>query len=325
MRTAAPPSIGERRAAADRRGPSAGHPVPRYLLYGDTKASAEDWFANVEPLGERCRLSGWRIAPHSHPDFGQLVYVRSGRGVMAVDDKAIAFESPCVITVPVNSVHGFSYDQDTDGWVVTIADYYLRHFNSRLPPFAGLWSAPGVVALPRESEDLDDLQAAIVKLERELAERDTSYMIGAEVQLMSILLVLLRRRETPQAGLEGGAPSQSRLVDDYRALIERYYQHGWKIARFAAALGVSLAQLRAACDAVAGMGPLKILQARILSEAKRSLIFSDMTIEQLAYGLGFSDPAYFARFFRKEAGEPPAAFRARMRRGGDPVMDSPPG
>ncbi len=317
MKTATPISISARRAAVRRPGPPGGDPIPRYLLYGDTKAPTDDWSANVELLGERCRLSGWRIAPHSHPDFGQLVYVRSGRGVMAVDDKAIAFESPCVILVPSNSVHGFNYDQDTDGWVITIADYYLRHFNSRLPQFAALWSAPDAIALPRDSEDLGDLQSAVLKLERELAERETSYMIGAEVQLMSIMLVLLRRQATRPSGGKGGARGQARIVDDYRALIERNYRHGWKIARFAAELGVSLAQLRAACDAVAGMGPLKMLQARVLSEAKRSLIFSDMTIEQAAYWLGFSDPAYFARFFRKEAGEPPAAFRARMRRDND--------
>ncbi len=314
MKTAPPSSINARRAAVRHPDRSGGDPVPRYHLYGDTKASAEEWFANVEPLGERCRLSGWRIAPHSHPDFGQLVYVRSGRGVMAVDDKAIAFESPCVILVPSNCVHGFSYDQDTDGWVVTIADYYLRHFNSRMPPFATLWSAPDVLALSRDGEDFCDLPSAILKLECELAERDVSYMIAAEVQLMSILLVLLRRREPQPVCVEGGARSQTRIVDDYRALIERHYQHGWKMTQFAAELGVSLAQLRSACDAVAGVAPLKLLQARILSEAKRSLIFGDMTIEQLAYWLGFSDPAYFARFFRKEAGEPPAAFRAKMRR-----------
>ncbi len=249
--------------------------------------------------------------------------MRIGRGVMALGDRTIAFGGPCLILVPSNSVHGFDYDPDTDGWVVTIADYYLRQINSRMPQCATLWSAPEVVALSCEGEHFRDLQSAILKLERELAEREISYTIAAEVQLLSIFLVLLRQRDPRPISVEGGAPTQTRMVDEYRALIERHYRNGWKITRFAAEIGVSMAQLRSACAAVAGITPLRMLQAHILSEAKRSLIFSDLTIEQLAYWLGFSDPAYFARFFRKEAGTPPATFRAKVRRAGEPMVEKP--
>jgi AraC family transcriptional regulator, transcriptional activator of pobA len=288
--------------------------IPRYTLYGETSPATEDWFANVELLADRCRQRGWKIAPHSHDRFGQLVYVRSGRGLFIVDDRVIPFESPCVLLAPINAVHGFSYEDDTDGWVVTVAEYYLRHLAERAAPFSSLWAAPAVFALPRDGDDAGELRDAICKLERELEQRAPSYRIAAEIQISSIFLTLTRLLAGAGPDIEDLRSNQARIVEDYRQLLERHYQHGWKIGRFASELGLSLAQLRAACDAVAGKGPSKMLQARLLSEAKRNLLFTDMTVEQIAYWLGFSDPAYFARFFRKEAGQPPAAFRRAMRR-----------
>ena len=51
----------------------------------------------------------------------------------------------------------------------------------------------------------------------------------------------------------------------------------------------------------------------MITEAKRSLIFGDMSIEQIAYWLGFLDTAYFTRFFRKEVGQSPSQFRLAAR------------
>lgn len=78
-------------------------------------------------------------------------------------------------------------------------------------------------------------------------------------------------------------------------------------------MGVSLVQLRTACAAAAGQSPAKLIHARVIVEAKRNLIFGDMTMEQIAYGLGFSDAAYFTRFFRKEVGPTPSQFRIAAR------------
>jgi AraC family transcriptional activator of pobA len=77
-------------------------------------------------------------------------------------------------------------------------------------------------------------------------------------------------------------------------------------------MGVSLVQLRAACAAATGQSPTKMIHARVITEAKRNLIFGDMTMEQIAYSLGFSDAAYFTRFFRKEVGQP-SQFRLAAR------------
>ena len=76
-------------------------------------------------------------------------------------------------------------------------------------------------------------------------------------------------------------------------------------------LGVSERQLRSACLKVAGMPPTQLVRKRVLLEAKRALLYSNMTVSEAAYYLGFSDPAYFSRFFARATGTSPRAFRSR--------------
>jgi AraC-like DNA-binding protein len=81
------------------------------------------------------------------------------------------------------------------------------------------------------------------------------------------------------------------------------------IATYAAELGVSPTTLRTACALVAGMPPAEILNLRAFLEAKRSLCYSNQTIAEIAYGLGFVDPAYFTRAFTRHAGRSPRQYR----------------
>jgi AraC family transcriptional activator of pobA len=87
---------------------------------------------------------------------------------------------------------------------------------------------------------------------------------------------------------------------------------GLTITQYAKSLNVTRAQLRAASLEITGKPPVRVLEERMLLEAKRTLTYTNMTVAEIAYYLGFSDPAYFSRFFRKLAGEAAAAFRKRV-------------
>jgi AraC family transcriptional activator of pobA len=289
-----------------------GATVPRYHLYGESAADAGDWFVNVEPLADRCRENGWKIEPHSHPHFGQIVFVRSGQGLMTAETDRRPFGSPCVLTVPVNTIHGFEYGLDTDGWVLTVAEPYLRNLLDRMPELRAVWTEPRILVLAADDEETSDIRHALLRLDRELDGHACGNVIAAEACLLTVLVAILRRSEASTA-LRQNSAGNSGLVREYRALLERRYREGWTVARFAAELKVPLAQLRAACLQVEGQPPSNLLQDRIVIEAKRNLVYSDMAIAQIAYWLGFDDPAYFTRFFTRMCKESPSRYRERKR------------
>lgn len=126
------------------------------------------------------------------------------------------------------------------------------------------------------------------------------------------LLVLLNRC---YARRHGAAPrhAASPIVERFQALVERDHARRHRVAEYAAELGVTPGHLSALCRASLRESAGRVVRRRIALEARRLLAHSELTAAEVGFRLGFDDPAYFARFFRREAGRPPTAFRARAR------------
>jgi AraC family transcriptional activator of pobA len=60
---------------------------------------------------------------------------------------------------------------------------------------------------------------------------------------------------------------------------------------------------------------LKVIHQRLITEAQRNLIYTGKTAADIALSLGFSDPAYFNRFFKRMTGQTPKNFRTSMNSG----------
>jgi AraC family transcriptional activator of pobA len=217
------------------------------------------------------------------------------------------------LLLPTECVHGLDYEIDIDRWVVTIEVSYLTQVNARLHEFIQLWSAPRMIPLPSTAGTATEFFGLITRLARELESKTVGHVVGTEALLTSLFLMLVRGTQLDQIDNGGANRNEIRLADRFRELIDQHYRQNLPLQEYASTMAVSLVQLRAACASATGQSPTKMIHARIITEAKRNLIFGEMSVEQIAFGLGFSDAAYFTRFFRKEVGEAPSQFRANAR------------
>ncbi|NRR34162.1 helix-turn-helix domain-containing protein [Oxalobacteraceae bacterium] len=284
--------------------------VPKVRLYVEPPKEMEHWFVNIGHVTDRGR---WKTEPHAHPDYGQVIFVRSGRGVMNLEGSSVPFEGPCALLLPTESVHGLDYEIDADRWVVTVEISYLTQVNSKLHEFIQLWSIPRMIPLSYAPDAATQFYSLICKLEREIETKAIGHVVGTEALLTSLLLTLVRGTRLEQVDSEGATRSEIRLADRFRELIDQHYRQNLPLKNYASMMAVSLVQLRAACASATGQSPTKMIHARVITEAKRNLIFGDLSMEQIAFWLGFSDAAYFTRFFRKEVGQTPSQFRITAR------------
>ena len=102
-------------------------------------------------------------------------------------------------------------------------------------------------------------------------------------------------------------------------LLERDYAARRPLADYAAELGVTAPHLNRVCKPVTGRTASALVQARLLLEAKRALTYTSMTVSEIAYLLGFVDPAHFSKFFSRLEGLPPSAFRLAGEDGGTEI------
>ena len=222
---------------------------------------------------------------------------------MFADATILPFEAPCLLIVPSNVVHGFQYRAGAEGSVVTISDLYLQDLLRREAEFRTLFACPR--ALPHKPDQFD---RSLQELSRELSWTAPGHASAVEALLISMLVSAVRLIHEAVV-LEQPHGAAAALVARFREAVEANYRTNTQVECFAQSLGVSAKRLRAACLRAAGTTPLRIIQDRLLVEAKRLMLYSNMTVAETAYYLGFDDPAYFTRFFARGCGASPRSFR----------------
>jgi len=279
--------------------------IPSFFLFGEPLKTVEGKFLHLEDLDDRSRPNDWNIRAHAHADLNHVFHIATGAGVMHVEALTIPFAAPCLLLIPAGAVHGFVYEADTTGAVLTIADSYLRDLAGREPDLADIFRAPAQLPLGAKSP----IAVSLANLSRELVWTAPARGAAVEAHLLTVLVEALRLLAQAQAVNPTVQGAQASLVARFRELVETHYRAGWPMSAYAERLGVTVGRLRAACLKVAAAPPLRLVQDRMVLEAKRALLYSNMTIAEIGYHLGFDDPAYFSRFFAKAEGLSPRSFR----------------
>lgn len=289
--------------------------VPMFFLYGEPPREAVDRFLHMESLDDRSRPSGWNIRLHSHADLHHLFHIDAGGGTLRVEDGRLRFEAPCLLIIPARTPHGFLFDTETSGSVLTLSDGYLGSLVARggAKVLSRLFCESARLPLPPGNM----APQLLARLAGELGWEAPGHAIAVEACVLSLLVEVVRLAQRDDVGLPSHLGPHAILVARFRELVEQHYREPRPLARYADQLGVTEPRLRAACRHVAGAAPLRLIQERQLLEAKRALLYTNMTVGEAGYYLGFEDPAYFSRFFTRGAGESPRRFRASRAMGSD--------
>jgi AraC family transcriptional activator of pobA len=280
--------------------------VPHFYLYGEPQRSVAEGFVHVEALDDRSRPSEWTIRPHVHRDLNHIILIAEGGGSMRAEAETVHFDAPCLLLIPAGIVHGFAWHRESRGWVTTIADSYLYHLVERDADLATLFRRAHAVMLG--AEDGMASEQGIERMARELGWAGPGQRAAVESALLSVMVLALRHAALTEQRHQGSA-REAALVARLRERIEQRFRQREPVTDHARALGVSLTALRQACARVAGTSPATMLDERALLEARRLLLYSNLSVSEIAYAVGFDDPAYFSRFFTRHTGQPPRDYR----------------
>ncbi|QOR40335.1 helix-turn-helix domain-containing protein [Billgrantia diversa] len=300
-------------------------PVPVFKLYGETHHWPTPDLLHCESIPERSRLHDWHIRPHRHADLVHVLHIASGQVELELEGTQHALQGPLVIVVPALTIHGFRFSQDIEGHIVTLAQPLAEQLGQRLEEQASVLRHAEYHRLepPRKARRLATLVEQIDAEYRQPAP-GRERMLDALVQALAVELSRLdsHRLHDSAPGLHQRDRGHERLAS-FQALIEAQYRQQPSIERFAEQLGMSSAHLNALCRRLADRSALQLLHERLLLEAKRQLTYTNMTISQVADSLGFSEPAYFTRFFKRNTGFSPRDFRLRQHAAEPQKQDAP--
>src|SRR5262249_28645322 len=152
--------------------------------------------------------------------------------------------------------------EDTEGYVVTLADTLLRDLARDEPGFGGLFANPNCASPVADSAHVQEFIETLPKLRRELIWSAPASAAAATARLTTLLVTAMRALHQPLEVISAAGSARAALVARLRENIETHLRGGWSIAQYAKALNVTPARLRAACLEVAGKTPTRVLEER---------------------------------------------------------------
>jgi AraC family transcriptional activator of pobA len=286
--------------------------LPLFHLYGDPPDDSAFDFIHIETIASRSSLHEWTIRAHRHRNLFQILLIEKGGGEMNFETATVLFKAPAAILVPATTAHGFRFDpQVTDGWVVSFTEDVADALGDQsgealarlkavaVDPLVPLSSVAETTRLSALCADLDE-EASLAREGYRIAMRGLLALIAIEVVRLGV-----SRARTGTVTLQ---PADAR-VDELRRLIDEHFHKERLISFYAEKLAMTADRLNDHVKRATGVTAGHLIRQRVLTEAKRQLVFTNQAIHEIAYDLAFSDPSHFTRFFRKQTGTTPQVFR----------------
>ncbi|MBM7456618.1 AraC family transcriptional activator of pobA [Oceanisphaera litoralis] len=282
-----------------------GGEIPIFKLYGELGHWLTPDLLHYESIAQRSSLHDWEIKPHRHSDLYQLLYVQQGQAELYIEGETRVVEGGVLQWVSPLCVHGFRFSRDVRGAVLTLATPLVSRFEQAMNMPLAFGSAS--LSLPI-AEDKAFLDFVFSSLAREYGHHGTGRELALE-SWITLLLTWLQRRSIELDTFSELRSKGHVYFARFSGLVERHYHEQWSVQKYAANLGISVVRLNCLCQQLGKQTALQFIHQRLLLEAKRNLIYTSMTIARVSDSLGFSEPAYFSRFFRRLTGRSPNEFR----------------
>jgi len=133
-------------------------------------------------------------------------------------------------------------------------------------------------------------------------------MLQSMLKRLLILSARILRKSNNLHQLETG---QSDIIREFNYLVEGHFSKHHDVAFYASKLNKSPKTLSNLFSSVSQRPPLNIIHDRIMLHAKRQIDYTNLSIKEIAYDLGYEDIQTFSRFFKNKAGISPAQYRDR--------------
>jgi AraC family transcriptional activator of pobA len=248
--------------------------------------------------------------PHRH-DYHELIWVREGTGQHLIDGEAVPVRPGTVTLIGRGAVHVFEHAEGLTGAVLRFGDELL--LDGRVAP-GWLLAGRGGRTVPVPAGEAPQLEAAVSAVAAEAARPPDPFSADLQRHLLSAVLLWVERwYDAVRTEQRAADDAEVQLLRRFTTLLDRDFRTHHDAAHYADGLAVPPAALSRALSLVTGRSTKEHVTDRVMLEAARALRFTDATVGEVAHHVGFDDPLYFSRAFKRHAGEAPMVYRDRVR------------
>lgn len=249
---------------------------------------------------------------HRHAYY-HILCLREAKGIHNLDFQNYDIKANTLFFISPGQIHEWFSTTPTSGYVINFSvEFFLQMYPQpgeieEFPFFQAMSEDP---ALYLSQQNMNDICSLIRLMEEEIQEH-RSFRYDIIRSYLLIMLTKLRRLHQARP-YQGPAIKQHGLVRRFKSLVDQRYLADRSVQSFAKDLNVTDKHLNEVLRNVTGKTATQLVHERVLLEAKRQLIQSDLSISEIAFNLNFDDPGYFSRFFKKHVRLTPLEFKKKF-------------
>lgn len=241
--------------------------------------------------------------PHRHL-YQEIIWVRQGSAEHLLDGDIIKYPTQTLLVVPKGRFHRFTPSPDCLGCVIRFKEEFLPNQSHLL-----FSQFSGYTALHLNTEQSACVEAYFTLLSSECKSDDPYHLQALRFLLGAFVAKLEELRLIFCEMVPHDFTRTLSIWTRLNTLIEQKFKTEHAVSFYAAELGLSPRKLGDVVKLYTGKYVSDVIDDRLIAEAKRLLLFSNLTVKEIAFDLGFEEHSYFTKVFKKITGKTPSDFK----------------
>lgn len=231
-----------------------------------------------------------------------FLFQQTGKSSFLIDFNLFELVASCVCSIIPGSVHQVISQENSTGWLLAVENDLIDETIRGILIEAGSGAISSLENRP--AIQLGNLAETIqqqLHLKNSLNQKIVYHLVSAFAGLIA--------SATVPAQSAYHEKREIKMTSEFKKLLSRNFREHKSPSWYASKLGFSMSYLNECIKAVTGEPPSIWIQKEVILESKRLLAYTSLSTKEIAYDLGYEDPAYFNRLFFKITNMRPAAFR----------------
>ena len=276
-----------------------------YISQFDLPPDAKAGVLSMKLENNKAKPHHDHFKPHRDNHY-LLMLATHGRFKINIDFKELPFDAPAMLLIPPGQVHYIIDTHEPKGWAISFDPILIaKEFGPILEK-----SSDGFIALDPQTAFYQRTVTLIDLIEKRQSDVPAIYTGRSTHALLDALVALIA--EELIARSTGNKTKENRAVaieQAFQQLLKKNFEEWKQPSQYAAELNISVSYLYDVVKAITGEAVSAHIQHYAILEAKRLLYFTDLSIKEIGYKLGYHEPAYFGKLFKKISGLTPLQFR----------------
>lgn len=247
---------------------------------------------------------------HRH-DFFFVLFLEKGKGEHSIDFTNYPVEDYSVFFMRPGQVHQLTLKQGSKGYLMQFnRDFYTP---KEKPVNFVLRKVSNKNHCPFSVEKFSKLLSQLSFILEEYNQKQDHYKDVIKASLEVLFIELIRQSSNPKEITNDGTNYSQNQLEDFLELLQKHIVTHKQVTQYVEMMHLTTFQLNKITKETMGKSSSQLINEHIVLEAKRNLLATTNQVNQIAFNLGFEDPSYFIRFFKKHTNYSPEAFRKNFK------------